>query len=662
MAISASSELVASDVSFAYLGASTAALRHVNLGVAAGEVVLITGVSGCGKSTLALALCGLIPSRIHGELRGAVTFGGRPLSGLRPHEASQLVGMVFQNPNLQLINQTVVSEVAFGPENLALPQPEIAARVEWCLDVTGMAGMRRAATVTLSGGQKQRTAIAATLAMRPRILVLDEPLSDLDPVGAQEVLGTLRRLARDEGTGVVIIEHRVDEVAPWADRVVLMDAGQVLLDQPPRIAWADPGIWAKTGVGVPDMVQLAHLLPDAFPAGIALSVEEAVGQLADSWLVPALAQAALARSAARSDQGSMAAAGISRPDGPRPDGPRPDGARRPPVLSWDGVSVDFGPNRAVNNVSLDVADGEWVAMIGANGSGKSTLTGLAVGMGTPSIGTVSFSGHPVRPGRVFEQAAHVALLLQAADEMLFEETVIGELRFGTKFRALPPDPVLDVDGAIDFFGFCGLEQTSPWELSQGGRQRLALAALLVGAPGVLVLDEPTTGQDAERMRSFLRLLEAVRKRTGLTVLTVTHDIRGLAARAARIVLLGDGEVRMDGPTRQVFAHTEELKRWGVLAPPLARLQSQLLGPCDDVLLTVAEVAAAAAAYRGVRAGTAAADNATADTAAVGTAAVGTAAVGTAAVGTAAVGTAAVGTAAVGTGAVVTAAVGTARRP
>jgi energy-coupling factor transporter ATP-binding protein EcfA2 len=562
--------------------------------------VLITGVSGCGKSTLALALCGLIPSRVHGELRGGVSFGGKPVTGLPPHEASQLVGMVFQNPNLQLINQTVVSEVAFGPENLALPQPEIAARVEWCLDVTGMAGMRLAGTVTLSGGQKQRTAIAATLAMRPRILVLDEPLSDLDPVGAQEVLATLRRLARDEGTGVVIIEHRVDEVGPWADRVVLMDDARIVLDQPPRVAWADPAIWAKTGVGVPDIVQLGHLLPDAFPAGIALSVEEAADQLADSWLVPALAQAALSRSLTANDQGNGAITGAAVPGGGAAAGVRSGAV---PVLGWHGVSVDFGANRAVNDVTLAVDEGEWVAMIGANGSGKSTLTGLAVGMGTPSTGRVSFRGRPVRPGKVFENAAHVALLLQAADEMLFEETVIGELKFGSKFRALPPDPVLDVDGAIDFFGFRGLEQMSPWELSQGGRQRLALGALLVGAPGVLVLDEPTTGQDAERMRSFLRLLEAVRKRTGLTVLTVTHDIRGLAARAARIVLLGEGEVRIDGPTRQVFARTEELKRWGVLAPPLARLQVALLGQCEDVLLTVAEVAEAAATYRSLPAGT-----------------------------------------------------------
>jgi energy-coupling factor transport system ATP-binding protein len=581
--ISGNPELVAEDVSFAYLGATTAALRHIDLPVSAGEVLLITGVSGCGKSTLALVLSGLIPSRVQGELRGRVLFDGEPLSGMKPHEASQLVGMVFQNPNLQLINQTVQSEVAFGPENLALPHAEIVSRVNWCLDVTGMGGMRKAATVTLSGGQKQRTAIAATLAMRPRILVLDEPLSDLDPVGAQEVLATLQRLARHEGTAVVIIEHRVDEVAPWADRVVLMDGGRVLVDQPPKVAWADSAVWARTGVGVPDVVQLAQALPDAFGGSIPLSVEEAAGQLADSWLVPALAQAATARAsdAALGDRNG-ARSGQSGP--------------APPVLAWDGISVDFGTVRAVNDVTLAIGEGESVAMIGANGSGKSTLTGLAVGMGTPSAGQVFFRGQPVQPGKVFEHAAQVALLLQAADEMLFEETVIAELKFGTRFRALPPDPVLDVQGAVDFFGFAGLEQVSPWELSQGGRQRLALGALLVGAPGVLVLDEPTTGQDAEHMRSFLRLLEAVRKRTGLTVLAVTHDIRGLASRAERIVLLGDGKVRMDGPTSRVLARTDELKRWGVLSPPLARLQVQLLGQCDDVLLTVREMTAAARAY------------------------------------------------------------------
>jgi energy-coupling factor transport system ATP-binding protein len=581
-AISANGQLVAEDVSFAYLGAHRAALRHINLNVAPGEVVLITGASGCGKSTLALALCGLIPSRVHGELRGHVTFGGEPLSGMKPHEASQLAGMVFQNPNLQLINQTVQSEVAFGPENLALPQPEIAARVDWCLDVTGMAHMRRATVVTLSGGEKQRTAIAATLAMRPKVLVLDEPLSDLDPVGAQEVLSTLQRLASHGETGVIIIEHRVDEVAPWADRVVLMDDGRVVLDQPPRAAWAEPGPWLAAGVGIPDVVRLAHAVPDAFPDGPPLSVVEAADALRGTWFETALAAAAAQRAPTGQNGGSPAAAA-----------PLAD-----PVLSWDGVSVDFDGKRAVDDVSLSVTEGEWVALIGANGSGKSTLTGLTVGLGKPSSGQVRFRGRPVRPGKVFDHAAQVALLLQAADDMLFETTVRKELEFGFRFRARPEHPVLDVAEAIEFFGFAGREDDSPWELSQGGRQRLALGALLVGAPGVLVLDEPTTGQDADHMRAFLRLLTRIRARTGITIITVTHDIRGLASRASRIVLLGEGRVRQDGPASRVFAESGELARWGVLAPPLARLQTELLGPATrDVLLDVDELAAAVLAHQ-----------------------------------------------------------------
>jgi energy-coupling factor transporter ATP-binding protein EcfA2 len=568
----AGAELRAEDVSFAYPGAARAALRHVGLAVRPGEVVLITGPSGCGKSTLALALAGLIPARVHGELRGRVSRGGRALSGLSPHQAAQQVGLVFQNPDLQLINQTVASEVAFGPENVALPQPEIAARVTWALAVTGMTGMERATVTTLSGGQKQRTAIAATLAMRPAVLVLDEPLSDLDPSGAQEVLGTLRRLAAS-GTSVIVIEHRVDEVAPWADRVVLMEAGRIVLDCPARSAWDDPAPWRAAGCAIPDLVRLSSALPGAFGGAVPFTVEEAAHAARDGWFAAALAGAQ-----------------------PRLPPIARNGSR--PLLSWEGVSVTFGEHKALDGVDLAVHDGEWLALIGANGSGKSTMTGLTVGLGTPSAGQVLFRGKPVRPGRVFEHAAQVALLLQAADEMLFGQTVLGELEFGFRFRARPARPVLDVDGALDFFGFRGQEQASPWELSQGGRQRLALAALLAGAPGVLVLDEPTTGQDAHRMAEFLALLGRIREHTGLTVITVTHDMRGLASRASRVVLLGAGRVRLDGPPDRVFARPAELARWGIIAPPLARLQAALLGDdCSRVFLTVEELAAAVLARR-----------------------------------------------------------------
>jgi energy-coupling factor transporter ATP-binding protein EcfA2 len=363
--------------------------------------------------------------------------------------------------------------------------------------------------------------------------------------------------------------------------VVLMDDGGIVLDQPPRAAWAEPGPWRAAGVGIPDMVRLAHAVPGAFGSRLPLSVPEAADAVKDTWFEAALAAAAVERRG--TGAGSRAGAGP---------------AAGPPVLAWDGVSVEFDGKRAVDDVTLAVDQGEWVALIGANGSGKSTLTGLTVGLGKPSSGVVRFRGQPIRPGKVFEHAAQVALLLQAADDMLFETTVLKELEFGFRFRARPKDPVLDVAEAIEFFGFAGREDDSPWELSQGGRQRLALAALLVGAPGVLVLDEPTTGQDATHMRAFLRLLDRVRARTGITIITVTHDIRGLASRAARVVLLGEGQVRADGPASRVFAMTGDLIHWGVLAPPMARLQSELLGPAaGDVLLEVDELASAVLTHR-----------------------------------------------------------------
>ena len=231
-----------------------------------------------------------------------------------------------------------------------------------------MAGMRTAAVVTLSGGQKQRTAIAATLAMRPRILVLDEPLSDLDPVGAQEVLGHPAAAGPRGRTGVVVIEHRVDEVAPWADRVVLMDDGRVILDQPPRVAWADRGPGWPPASASPTWSGSRMTCPDAFPAGPPLSVEEAADGLRDTWFVPALAAAAAERAPRARWTAPSAGGCLQWPAGPCPAG---RGGPGEPVLSWDGVSVEFDGKRAVDDVTLEVDEGEWVAMIGANGSGKS---------------------------------------------------------------------------------------------------------------------------------------------------------------------------------------------------------------------------------------------------------------------------------------------------
>ncbi|HEY3992618.1 MAG TPA: ABC transporter ATP-binding protein, partial [Ktedonobacteraceae bacterium] len=226
-------------VSFAYPGSSKLVLRSIDVTIPEGEFILLAGPSGCGKSTLALAVAGLIPTRITGPFKGNIYLGDKNVSGMDMHEISQHIGMVFQSPDEQLIHLDVESEVAFGPENLALPRADIARRVAESLAYTGMEKLSLEGIFALSGGQKQRVAISATLAMRPSVLVLDEPTSDLDPVGTQEVLRVLRALNKQYGMTILLIEHKIEEILPWVDRVLLMDKGSIVVDAPPRQAFAD---------------------------------------------------------------------------------------------------------------------------------------------------------------------------------------------------------------------------------------------------------------------------------------------------------------------------------------------------------------------------------------------------------------------------------------
>lgn len=579
------SDLVVEELSFRYPGAAQAALSRVSLRIPRGEFVLVAGPSGCGKSTLALALCGVVPARIRGRCSGSVMLDGVSLASLGPAQVAERVGMVFQDPSSQLVTPTVETEVAFGPENMGLPREQIAGRVEQALAVTGCAGLRRATTASLSGGEKQRVAIAATLAMRPQVLVLDEPCSDLDPAGTQQVLAVIRRLNREHGMTVVLVEHRIDEVVPWVDRIVLLDRGRVVLDRPAGDAFDDPDCWDDLGVAIPEMVRLALAVPQLFPGGVPRSV--------------AAAHDALSGTAAGDRIGRWGAS--TGASGAAPT----DGGPGDPLIRWDGVEVAYEGRPVLSGLDLHARRGDWLAVVGPNGSGKTSLVELAMGFRSPDAGRVQLAGRPVDPTDVSRQTGHLGYLFQAADSMLFTSSVADELGFAVRHRrrgrsrrgdSSPGQAGAEsrararIEDLLELTGLADRRDADPFTLSAGQRQRLAIAALLVDVPGALVLDEPTTGQDEGHSRAMLRFLDDLRRREHLTYVMVTHDMRAVATHATRVAVLDGGRIVADGPPEQVFAAADTLAAAHLIPPPVAALHAGLApAPPDRVMLTLQEL-------------------------------------------------------------------------
>ncbi|MCZ8514399.1 energy-coupling factor transporter ATPase [Paenibacillus filicis] len=540
------------NLSFKYPNEQTYALHNLQLDIPAGQFVLVAGPSGCGKSTLGLALAGLIPLRMSGIMDGAVYLGEKNLSHMEIDEISQRVGMVFQNPDNQLIQFKVELEAAFGPENLNLPHEEIERRVNEALHYTGSDKYRKALIETLSGGQKQRVAISAALSMRPSVLVLDEPTSDLDPRGTQEVLKVLRRLNEELGMTIVLIEHKIDEVIPWVDRVLLMDQGRIVVDSSPRKAFCNTLLWNELGVSIPEMVQLSYALPKVFAGRVALTAAEAADALQGTRYAAALSTAA----------------SVGRP--------RPQTGSA--LLQWKNIELTYGNNRVLQDLNFEVREHEWVAVAGANGSGKTSLAALAMGFSSATAGQMICYDRPVKAGDISKQSEKIGYLFQSADHMLFSPTVIKELGFAKSYgRRTRSRGQYSEEQLAELIDLSDRLEHNPYQLSHGQRQRLALASLLTSAPKTLILDEPTTGQDEGHASAFLEFLNALRETQGLTYLMISHDMRAVAKYADRLAVLDNGRIVLNDRPERVFAHVDRLAECQVVPPPIAHLHGLLTG-------------------------------------------------------------------------------------
>lgn len=524
-------------VSFTYRGAAAPALRDVTLELRRGEFVVLMGATGAGKSTLAKCVSGAIPQFQPGRLEGRVEVLGRDVGAASVSDLAGLVGLVSQDFEAQLFSTNVRHEVAFGMEQLGVPRAEMVARLGAALAAVGLAGFEGRDPITLSGGEKQRLAIAALLALEPAVLVLDEPTTDLDPLGKTEVFAALAAL-RARGATILLIEHET-AAAERADRLVLMDGGGVVADGPPPTLLAEVERLQALGVRPLDLDRVAR---------------------SRGWATrPADAADAASRLTARPPAGAV-----------RPAAPQA------PLLSAEGLVHAYAPGRAaLAGVSLAIAAGELVALIGQNGSGKTTLAKCLNGLLTPQAGTVRVRGVDLRTLPVGRVAAEVGYVFQNPDQQIFAATVGEEVGFALANLGVPADEAARrVAAVLAAVGLEGCAGRDPFLLGKGQRQRLAVASLLVLEPAVLILDEPTTGLDYREQRRMMTLLAELHRR-GLTIVVITHSPWVVAEYAQRGVVLRAGEVAFDGALRELFAEEALLEACHFRVPDATRIGRRL---------------------------------------------------------------------------------------
>ncbi|WP_314411328.1 ABC transporter ATP-binding protein [Streptomyces sp. DSM 40484] len=554
------------DVSVTYDGAPGPTVRNIELIVPEGELVLLVGPSGVGKSTLLGAVSGLVPHFTGGTLRGRVTVAGRDTRTHKPRELADVVGTVGQDPLSHFVTDTVEDELAYGMESLGLAPDVMRRRVEETLDLLGLADLRDRPIATLSGGQQQRVAIGSVLTPHPEVLVLDEPTSALDPAAAEEVLAVLQRLVHDLGTTVLMAEHRLERVVQYADRVALLPSpgAPLLLGTPAEVMAVSPvfppvvalgrlGGWSPLPLTVRDARRKAAPLRNRL---------ETIPYERPGTPVPVPPPPAA--------ESGGAPARRSRLFRRRPS-EAPPAAARPAVVT--GLAVRRGRTEVLHDVTLSVAPGETVALMGRNGAGKSTLLSALVGLVPPSAGSVRVGGlqpHRTAPG---DLVRHVGLVPQEPRDLLYADTVAGECAAADADAGAPVRTCRTLVSEL----LPGIaDDTHPRDLSEGQRLTLALAVVLTARPPLILLDEPTRGLDYAAKSRLVTLLRALAAE-GHAIVLATHDVELAAELSHRVVILADGEPVADGPTAEVV----------VASPSFAPQVTKVLSP--QKWLTVSQV-------------------------------------------------------------------------
>ncbi|HZM23259.1 MAG TPA: ABC transporter ATP-binding protein [Anaerolineales bacterium] len=539
--------LVIENLSFQYRTRPEPAIENVSFELKPGELLLVAGSSGCGKTTLARCINGLIPRSYRGKREGKVMLHGKDIAEMQIADVAQIVGTLLQDPERQIVASNVYNEIAFGPENLGLPREEVLARVEGALKRLKIEYLHDRQTFNLSGGEKQKVALAGLLAMNASILLLDEPLASLDPASAYEALEVFRRLA-EEGKTIVLIEHRVeDAIFARPDRLLYMEAG--------RVKYLGP---------IDDLPTEINHHEVKLPA---------------EWVVKRVRQ--------------MGEKVEKAETAPNPE-------RGEPLVVFENVDFRYSDETPLilQDVNLQINRGDLVAILGPNGAGKSTLVKHAIGLLKPTSGRVLVEGKDTRSLSVAQIARVLGYVFQSPTHMLFAPTVREELEFGPKNLEFKPDAMnKSVVESISTVNLTGLEEYPPLGLSFGQQKRTTIAAVLAMQSRIIIMDEPTAGQDYANYTHFMDAMcrpmngaQSLVAANFAATLFITHDLDLAVTYANRVLLLGDRHVVADGPPEDVLKDFDLLTRYRVRPTSLLRMNLDLL-PYTGQFLTAEALAA-----------------------------------------------------------------------
>ncbi|MBL7164054.1 MAG: ATP-binding cassette domain-containing protein [Anaerolineales bacterium] len=538
------------DLKFRYRGEKKLALDGISLDISKGEFLVIMGASEAGKSTLAACFNGLIPHYTRGAIKGDVIIQGTNTADSSVPQLAENVGIVFQDFEAQLFSTNVELEIAFGPENFAVPREEIGRRIEENLKYVGLEEFRNRPPFTLSGGQKQKLAIASVLAMQPTILVMDEPTTDLDPMSKQGIFDITNQLRQRDDITLIVVEHETEE-ALHADRIALIKDGKLVQVGTIEEILKQVELLEELGVmplGIPNFFKnMGH-------ATLPLTPDEGIETFHKTgWNISEDKYAQLL------DKEKLATQHDDQP-----------------IIQCRNLEHTY-PNgvKALNGIDLDIYEGEIVAIVGQNGSGKTTLAKHLNGLLTPTNGDVMVNGMHTKEQGVFKIGQKVGYVFQNPDHQIFSELVYDEIAFGPQLRQVPEEEVDQrVKEALEAVGLTGFEQEDPFSLTKSGRQRVAVASVLAVQPDVLILDEPTTGLDYKEQRSMMDMVRRLNDQ-GSTIIFVTHHMWVVAEYAHKVFVIKDGRILLDGTTRKVFAQEETLQASYLRPPHFVQFSNQL---------------------------------------------------------------------------------------